>query len=530
MPAVDFQITSRAPFAGGRAFGEVGPYEQIRALVTFAVDPASPANQRIVDVGLAPRDAAGKVRFTADLALLAPRDAERGNGRLLVDVTNRGRRLAFRFNRAPPDAGLTAEGHPGDGFLFNRGWTLASIGWQHDVPRGGPALGLEAPAVFIDGRPVEGRVMVELRPAVETTTQLLSDRGHRPYPAADVDEPEAVMFEREWEDGPDIDIPRSAWRFARPAQDGSIVPSTDHVYMEGGFQPGKLYYLIYRATGAVLAGSGVLSVREFAAFLRHPSALNPLTVAPDYVYGFGVSQTGRLLRQFLYDGLNLDEQGRQVYDGLLVHIGGAMKGQFNHRLAQPSVQSAPGFGCLFPFADEVSKDALTGQTDGLLRRQRSLGGVPKVFYTNSSSEYWRGDGSLLHIDPASGADLAAQPETRIYHFAGSAHVSGFSPSRQKPLEATMMGRYPGNGLDIVPLLRAALVNLDRWAAEGVEPPAARHPRRSDGTAVQRAEALAAFRDLPGQAAARPRQAAAGPHRRPWAGRGRGRCPLPPDRG
>ncbi|HEY7269499.1 MAG TPA: alpha/beta hydrolase domain-containing protein [Dehalococcoidia bacterium] len=497
MPVTGFELSSREPFAGGTSFGDAGPYEQLRGSMTFAVDPGHKANARIVDLQLAPRDEEGCVRFRADVTLLRPVEASAANGRLLVDLTNRGRRLAFRFNRAPADAGMTLDGHPGDGFLFRHGWSVLSLGWQHDVPKGTPLLSFDAPPALEDGRPLEGVIMVELRPSAPAKTQLLSDRGHRPYRAADLNDPDAYLFSRDWEDGPDTPLPRSAWRFAR-ADGDRTVPDSEHIYLESGFEPGKLYYLIYRASGAVVTGTSLLAIRDVATFLRRDDASNPLGRPAEFAYAFGISQTGRLLRQYLYDGMNLDQDGRQAYDGLLVDIGGAMRGQFNQRFGQPSVQSAPGFGCLYPFADEDLQDPLTGRTDGILRRQRALGGVPKVFYVNSSSEYWRGEGSLLHIDPTGTGDLEPAPESRIYHFAGTAHVSGSLIARAKPLDGAMMGRYAGNANNPIPLLRAALLNLDAWAAEGREPPASRHARADDGTAVSRATVLDAFASLPAQ--------------------------------
>ena len=44
-------------------------------------------------------------------------------------------------------------------------------------------------------------------------------------------------------------------------------------------------------------------------------------------------------------------------------------------------------------------DPFGSGSDGLLKRQRAKGGVPKIFYTNTAAEYWRGDCSLMHTDP-----------------------------------------------------------------------------------------------------------------------------------
>ena len=244
-------------------------------------------------------------------------------------------------------------------------------------------------------------------------------------------------------------------------------------------------------------GAGLLAIREAAIWLRHPSPLNPIEGGCERAYAYGVSQTGRLLRHFLYLGLNLNEEGRKVYDGLLPHVAGGRRGEFNHRFGQPSQQSETGFGHMFPFADEEVSDPLTEGRDGLLNRQRELGAMPKVVYTNSSAEYWRGDGSLAHIDPPGVADMPQAPETRSYHFAGTQHGAGLVPQRSDAGPDGSKGRYPFNVVDYRPLLRAALTHLDRWAAGKAEPPLSRHPRLDDGSAVTRAEALDVMPSIPG---------------------------------
>src|SRR5688572_16049364 len=101
MAVLSLDITSRQPLADGRSFGEVGRYEQIDATAYFGVDPSQPQNQCITDIGLAPRDEQGLVRFSADVRILKPFDATRANHRLFWDVTNRGNRIALRMiNRA----------------------------------------------------------------------------------------------------------------------------------------------------------------------------------------------------------------------------------------------------------------------------------------------------------------------------------------------------------------------------------------------------------------------------------------------
>jgi alpha/beta hydrolase family protein len=502
MPAAAIDITSRRPYASGRTFGDTGAYDRIDGVITFAVDPASEVNTPIVDLHLAPTDEDGNVRFRSEFSLLLPADQSRGNRRLLVDVVNRGRKRAIHaFNLVTPEDDPADP--VGDGFLMRHGYALASIGWQWDVPPDPTLLHLEAPHALVDGQPLRGQTAIEIRPHAPERTRLLANRIHVPYPAADLTQPNARLLVRDWEDGPDTELPRSSWRFARETGEGGgptnsqvMEPSPNHIYLESGFEPGRIYQLVYDALGAPVVGAGLLAVREIASFLRAPSELNP-TEGFDRAYAYGISQTGRMLRHLLHLGLNLDQSGAIAYDGLLPHVAGGRRGEFNHRFAQPSQQSLPGFGHLYPFTDEPTVDPYSERTEGLLDGIRALNATPKVIYTNSSSEYWRGDGSLVHIDPTGSEDAPPAPETRVYHLAGTQHVPGVMPPNADPGGDGARPRYPRNVVDYNPLLRAALTNLDAWVTDATEPPPSRHLRLDHATAVPRSAALASLPTIPG---------------------------------
>jgi alpha/beta hydrolase family protein len=498
MPLTRFEITSHGPYAGGRRFGTVGTYEQVDGTAHFAVDPDHPANALICDLKLAPRNVAGLVEFTADLSIVRPMDAAQANGRCIVELPNRGRRrVVALMNCAPPDAPVGPQAHPGDGFLFTRGYTIVSIGWQWDVYPSPELLGLTAPSAMEGGRTVHGETMVEMRPNERVTTRLLADRVHRPLPAAAGEQPDAQLLVRDWEDGEDTVIERSRWRFARETSAGTVEPSAEHVWLAEGFEPGRIYQLVYETDRAPVAGLGLLAARDVAAFLRTPSATNPSGGAFRALMLYGVSQTGRMQRHFLSLGLNRCEDDSPAYDGFHIHVAGARRGAFNHRFAQPSNQTTPLWGHAFPFADVATPDPLTGRTGGLLDRLATAGDLPKVVSTDSAAEYWRGDAALAHIDTAGRRDLPEHPSTRRYLFAGVQHTPGYlGQSRTNPGTGTI-ARYPLNVLDYLPLHRAALINLDRWITEGIEPPPSRHPRLADATAVARADVLAQFSRLPG---------------------------------
>jgi len=497
-----FEIIDRAPYAQGRQFGTVGAFEQLDGTAHFIVDPLLPANAAIVDLELIPRDCDGMVHFSADLCVIVPVDASRSNGRALVDLPNRGRRLmVVNMNQSPPAAPVARQAHAGDGFLFEQGYTVASIGWQWDVYRSDALMGLDAPSAMRDGEPISGETMVEFRPNEAVSTFLLADRVHKPLPAAPGPQPQAVLYVSDYEDAADVPIERGLWRFADGSGAGAPQASQDHIYLEGGFVPGKIYQLVYTTERAPVAGLGLLAMRDVAPFLRDRLSVSGessgvATHKHHTLITWGISQTGRMLRHFLSLGLNLCEDGTKAYEGVHSHIAGARRGAFNHRFAQPSNQTTPSWGHVFPFADATSEDPVSGRSGGLLDRLDALNATPKIIYTNSAAEYWRGDATLAHTLADGCGDLEEHPATRNYLFASTQHLAGYIGQSRTNAGVGTTARYPLNVLDYRPLLRAALINLDRWISADVEPPPSQHPRLRDGSAVSRDQVLAYFTKLP----------------------------------
>jgi hypothetical protein len=496
MAVVRLEIKTRQPLADGRVFGDVGCYQQFDGTAHFAVDPAHPLNRAITDIDLAECERDGLVHFAADIRILAPEDPARGNHRLLFDVPNRGNRLALAtFNGVPRPINPAAPTDPGNGFLMRHGYTVGWCGWQHDVPEGDGLMRIKVPEAQIDGRPVSGRLLFGFQPSKPSQVQLLSDRGHRPYPSNDLDDPSAVLLVRNGEEAPPRTIPRQHWSFAR-LEAGRAVPDPNHVYLAAGFEPGRIYEVIYTTTGAPVIGLGLLAARDVVSFLRHGSAAgNPCAGDIRHAYGFGASQSGRFLRQLLYLGLNEDEAERLVFDGLLVHIaGGKRGGDFNMRFGQPSA-SLPSDP--FPFNELAGTDPLTGRRDGLLERLAARHRVPKTFFTNTSCEYWRGDASLIHTDATGARDIEPTASSRFYHFAGAQHSAGTLPLTDTNPQNGERGQQALNSVDYNPLLRALLVWMDRWVSQGKEPPPSRYPRLADGSAVAPEKVRGVVTAIPG---------------------------------
>jgi hypothetical protein len=496
MAVTALEIKSRQPYADGVSFSDVGPCELVDAEVRFAVDPDHPANELITDLKLAPRGADGKVSFSADFRMVRPVDPQRRNRRVFLDVLNRGRQRALRYIQDAPetlDAGL----NPGGGFLTRQGYTLVWCGWQHDVPDGPGLLHIRVPGAVTSEGPVSGKIAITFQPNAASPTRLLSDRGQRNNPAADTSEPGAVLTVRDHEYAPIHVFPRDQWAFAR-LEDGQVVPDAGYVYLAAGFVPGKVYRVIYTTPAAPIIGLGMVATRDIAAFLKYGTEQegNPCAGGIERAYAFGASQSGRFLRHMLYLGLNEDESGRIAYDGIIAHIAGGRRGEFNLRFGQPSNVLEHSVGSMFPFSDVEQTDPETARTGGLLDRLTASGKLPKVFFTNTAAEYWGGHAALIHTDVTGSNDLAPSESVRIYHFAGTHHSSGKFPLGDVDPANGARGWHAFNSVDLTPLLRAAVFHLDRWVSHGEAPAPSRHPRLDDGTAVLPGHTAAAFRSLP----------------------------------
>jgi hypothetical protein len=494
MAVTAFEIKTSSPFAEGTAFGDVGPYQQLDGTVHFALDPDHPRNAGITDLTLAPRDAQGLVRCSADFRLLQPVAPQHGNQRLLLDIVNRGNPTALtNFNSA------VGRLEPGNGFLMRQGYTVLWVGWQDDVPALAGLIRITVPeAVDAGGQPISGKIAVTFQPDAHAQVQLLSDRLHRPHLAKDLNDREAMLTVQDHGDAPLHTIPRQQWSFARLEGD-RVVPDATSIYLASGFLPGKVYQVVYTTAGAPVIGLGLLATRDTASFLRYGAASegNPCAGHIQYAYSFGRSQSGRFLRHFLLLGLNQDERDRTVFDGLIPLVAGGGRGEFNQRFGQPSNSNTYSVKNLFPFHDTMQTDPETGRTDGLLARLAARGKVPKVFFINTSAEYWNGHAALTHTDLDGKRDLTPSEAVRVYHLTGTQHGPGNLLLTDTGAADDSRGQQRPNSVDYRPLLRAALVHLDRWVSEGQTPPPGLHPRLDDGTAVPPARTAATFQAMPG---------------------------------
>ncbi|PYR39137.1 MAG: hypothetical protein DMF90_00920 [Acidobacteria bacterium] len=478
---VRIDVQSRADLLGGQTFGSAGPYEKLSGTIHFSVDPALPANRSVKDLEKATRNDKGRVEFSADFYLIKPKNIERGNRAVLFEVSNRGGKgmLGF-FNRAAGSLDPVSAAQIGDGFLMKQGFTLLWVGWQFDVPHRSGLMRLSAPPAMENGRPIRGLVRSEIIVTERETDHSLADRDHVPYAVADPDSPDNVVTVRDTADGPRRVVPRSAWQFV---PDGGAAGAA-HLHMSAGFEPQKIYEVVFVAQDSPVAGLGAAAVRDVVSMLKYGSAetWSVPRASIDRALAFGVSQSGRFLRTYLYDGFNRDEKDRKVFDGVIAHVAGGGRGSFNHRFAQPSRDGHPYLNLfyptdIFPFTDLPQTDPETGVTDGLLTHagQREL--LPKVFYTNSEYEYWGRAASLIHTTVDGSADAPLMDNVRIYLLTAGQHGPGAFPPVQT------LGQQKSNPLDYRWTMRALLLAMDRWAATGAVPPPSRYPRVADGTLV-----------------------------------------------
>ena len=469
--ALDYiELSDRTDVLAGKAFGSSGPYERLVGKAYFQVDPSNPANSLIADIDKAPRNDKGMVEFSADLYVLKPRDPKNGNGAIIFEVSNRGNKgMLGMFNRAASSLDPQSDKEIGDAFLLERGYTIAWIGWQFDVPSNPALMRLYAPVATDNGKPITGLVRAEFTPDKVTDTMPVADRNHRPYEIVNPNDPNMQLTMRDTPAGQRTVIPRKEWTIT----DGKI-------RREKGFAAGKMYELIFLSENPPVAGLGGAAIRDFISFVKYNGVARDTVLGDQYrvikrAYAFGVSQSGRYLRKFLYDGFNADEKGRMVFDGIMSHVSGAGRGSFNERFAQPSRDGHPFMNTLyptdiFPFTDLDETDPLTGKTAGLLDRTMKEKAVPKIFYTGSSYEYWGRDMALIHISPDGKADVPLPDTTRIYFFAGGQHgPAAFPPPKNET-------QNHSNPNDYRWAMRALLVAMDNWVRNGTAPPASVYPK------------------------------------------------------
>ncbi|HEX4986012.1 MAG TPA: alpha/beta hydrolase domain-containing protein [Burkholderiales bacterium] len=505
---VKLEIDRREVVADGASFGDAGPYEKLTGRAWFEVDPAHERNKVVFDLDHAPRNARGRVAFSADMVILKPVDLRKGSRTLFFEVNNRGRKISFgRMQDTAADANMndpTSARDFGNGFLLRRGYVIAWVGWGADIAPGDNRLTVNFPIALENGRAITERILTEFsdrnfnggRP---WSLPLSGGAAFKPFPAVSTDKAEAqaglyvLRSDSPEASGPDIPrgepVPADQWAFADCPDGWPGRPSTQHICLKEGFRNDRNYHLIYRATDSPVMGLGYVTTRDFVSFLRYDErdeAGNPNPVPGlKTILCQGISSSGMYLRDFLYQGFNVDEAQRQVCQGMHIHVAGVQKLYLNYRFAQPNPftqqhreRYVPDTN--FPRQYAVRINPFTNVPDGILKRPTT---DPKIIHTDTSNEYWQFRASLTGASEGGSMDFNESSKVRRYLLSSLQH-GGFKPDVPNRGIADRQCEQLSNTTHPGPLLRALVADLDDWVGKGVEPPASRVPKISSHTLVE----------------------------------------------
>lgn len=456
-----FEIVSRAPAFDGAAFEDAGEYETIVAVAHMKINPRAAANRGIVDLDKASAPD-GWVHYQADVVIARPREAAKASRVLLLDVPNRGGKLfqqmANEGTRALDMSGV------GNGFTMRRGHTLVWIGWQGDIAlaRDGTSAGAAFPSVPVTGPSTEEAVFDDAKP---TGTIALS------YAAATPDQARASLTVRATPSSPPKLLGADAWHYTGTR-------SID-LTRAAGFDMGAIYQFRYEARDPAVMGLGFAALRDVTSFLKSGARdgagqANPLAdIRPAVTLAVGVSQSGRVLRDLIWQGFNADPRGGKVFDAAMPLIAGSRKSFVNARFAQPGRYSTQHldhftYGDQFPFSYGVTTDPVSGKTDGIFARCQQTATCPKLMHVDSSLEFWQARASLIVTDGA-GKDVALPPGVRTYLMASTQHMRAAAPT-------VGICAYQSNTAQQGPTVRVLLDRLVAWTRSGTPPPPSRYPR------------------------------------------------------
>jgi hypothetical protein len=496
---VRFHIRSREPAFGGARFGAAGAYEKLTGWVVGELDPGHDLNTGIVNLDKAPRNAHGRVEYRVEFCLLTPVEPARDSGWLFYEVLNRGNKLAMsRVNNAAPSLTPNRLEDPGNGFLMRQGHAILWTAWQGDVPASADRMVAEFPIATDGGKPIVGwsrdEIIADAPGSVrdEFIQEISPTRfvATLSYPAASLDVAGASLTVRQKERDPRSTPPGLSWRFLDDRRIEVDRPG-------GGYDRGAIYEFVYRARDPQVMGIAFPSIRDIVAFLRRDaSADNPLAGRLKHTVGFGISQSGRVIRDFVYQGFNQDLDGRPVFDAIMPLVAGSRRTFVNAAFAQPGRyprqhEDHDYPDDQFPFTYPTLADPISGKRDGILAHAATAGVAPKVMHVDTDSEIWSARASLVVTD-CDGNDIAMPEDVRVYLGAGLPHGAANPPTAG-------VIQNPGNPINFGSLVRALLVALVQWVEKGVEPPPSRFPSRAAGTLLPHPEARAKFPAIPGMA-------------------------------
>lgn len=323
---IEVRFGAPEPYAEGRSFGAVGPYVFIKGVAKGELDPKDERNKVIVGFDKAPLNARGMVEYETDIHILRPADMSKGSGRLLFEAPNRGNKVLMlrlhnsRAGQAKVNDAKAAADVGEVPFAFERGYTLAWSGWD-EVPTTNGRLAIRLPVATENSREIIRRVRDEIQIGTRGASDI--EVARLTYAAASTDTKAAKLAYRDGANGARTEVPSDQWRFDNDRAIRLLPEGTK-------FKPLRIYELWYDAKNPKVMGIGFAATRDVVSFLRYAEkdskgSANPLAGTVRTTMGFGVSLSGRYLRHHVELGMNADERGRRVFDGLLAHTGGIGK-------------------------------------------------------------------------------------------------------------------------------------------------------------------------------------------------------------
>jgi hypothetical protein len=488
---VRLEVEGTTPAFEGRTFGDVGVYELVKARAYGELDPKDPRNAVIADIDLAPKNDRGKVEYSTEVQILRPADPSRGNHRLFFEVLNRGNKLSLKdFNDAPSGNSVSTKDAAGNGFLFERGYAVVWAGWQSgkNVAEGNSRMMARIPeARSPNSQPVTGRVIMSsiFNNANNNKVELL-------FAPVDMRAEDAKVLVHNSSTDKPVELPRDAWSFM---DEKNVQIKRDHPFL-AKYDAGAQYDVVYTAKDPDISGVGFAITRDVASFLRNDqSDANPLKGQIRYALAQGTSQSGRMLKGFIYDGFNEDESGRMVFEGINPNISGSHGMALNERFGDANAtgrayERHANAKIEFPVTYAVRTDPLTGKTDGIFARCLQSKTCPKLIHTDSGNEAWGKAASLVTTD-GMGHDIDLPENVRVYYIASTQHDPAQKVERSYCQQQTNPNRWQ-------PILRALWVGLDGWATAQIDPPASAYPRIADGTLAPAVpQNLLGFPEIPG---------------------------------
>ena len=463
-----------------------GGYERIKGEAHGEVDPGDRRNRIIQDLELAPRNARGKVEYVATFALIKPADPTRFSGVLMYSVVNRG-------NGAPVES---PEGHA----------SLVS-GWQGDVI---PTPNNQTIRVPI-ARGVTGPVLarfVDLPAGTTTASIRLGSMGSAAYPPVSLDTSRATLTFHAGETVAGAHtgtgtVAASEWAFADcRSKPFPGVPDATRVCLKSGFDPVRLYELVYTAKDPLVLGVGLAATRDLVSFFRYARAdqtgtPNPLAGAITHSVASGTSQAGNLLKTFVHLGFNEDLAGRIVWDGIFPFIA-ARQTPLNFRFAAPGGAAAlyePGSEPVLWWS-KYADPRRGGKSASLLDRCGATNTCPRVFEAFGATEFWglRMSPGLVGTDAAH--DIPLPDNVRRYYMPGTNHGGGRGGFEiaQTANDRCVLPQNPNPMAETTRALTAALVD---WVVRGTPPPPSRYPTLASGDLVAPTRAATGFPSIPG---------------------------------